>query len=414
MADSNSSFVKKGSEDSEKTLKWEVEHRTPLGSKIVHFGWKNINPSYFKKYSYNTLTVRFYHEPIPYGIAAYCDWIVTDSFFYGETSRPKFVYVFKGKGHGLQRFLREVVPLVTSPFVLLIASGDVTVPKNTDQRIQRLPGFSSDPGGGPNWNVITTHPMIIHSFIENVDSTHPRVSSLPTGMVRHDYMGCLENVEVSRCKKTVDTHIAELAGNYSWFNIYTRPVWVLSMDRVRSGMNQWADRGQTWLACRVSPFCFTANELGRGLQGPLKNDSVLAAHAASAASNGGKVNFEGDQDQGDFKKMIAQSKFLLIIHGGGLDPSPKCWETIALGTIPILVSGPLDDSYSHLPVAFIKSSTDFLQGGQKSMALLDKWMKELGPYYEVGSEKRNQTLYRLSLGYWWTNIQNKYSSLTSS
>lgn len=59
MADSNSSFVKKGSEDPEKTLKWEVEHRTPLGSKIVHFGWKNINPSYFKKYSYNTLTVRY-------------------------------------------------------------------------------------------------------------------------------------------------------------------------------------------------------------------------------------------------------------------------------------------------------------------------------------------------------------------
>ena len=92
--------------------------------------------------------------------------------------------------------------------------------------------------------VITTHPMIIHSFIENVDTTHPRVSSLPTGMVRHDYMGCLENVEVSTCKKTVDTHMAELVGNYSWSNIYTRPVWVLSMDRVRSGVNQWADRGQ--------------------------------------------------------------------------------------------------------------------------------------------------------------------------
>ena len=38
----------------------------------------------------------------------------------------------------------------------------------------------------------------------------------------------------------------------------------------------------------------------------------------------------------------------------------------------VKVSGPLDDSYSHLPVAFIKSSTDFLQGGEKSMALLDK------------------------------------------
>ena len=57
--------------------------------------------------------------------------------------------VFKGKGFGLQRFLQEVVPLVKSPFVLLIASGDVTIPKNTDLRIRTLPGF--DHTGGPNW-----------------------------------------------------------------------------------------------------------------------------------------------------------------------------------------------------------------------------------------------------------------------
>ena len=54
------------------------------------------------------------------------------------------------------------------------------------------------------------------------------------------------------------------------------------------------------------------------MQGPLKNDSVLAANTAVAASHGGKVFFEGEQDQADFKKMIVQSKFLLIIHGGGL------------------------------------------------------------------------------------------------
>ena len=72
-------------------------------------------------------------------------------------------------------------------------------------------------------------------------------------MVRHDYMGCLENVEVSSCKKTVDTHVAELVGNYSWSNIYTRPVWVLSMDRVRSGVNQWADRGQVLYITNTPP-----------------------------------------------------------------------------------------------------------------------------------------------------------------
>ena len=92
--------------------------------------------------------------------------------------------------------------------------------------------------------IITTHPNILHSFIENVDATHPRVSSLPTGMVRHDYMGCGENVVVSNCKRTVDTHVAELVRNYTWSDIYSRPVWVLSMDRVRSGLNQWTDRGE--------------------------------------------------------------------------------------------------------------------------------------------------------------------------
>ena len=54
------------------------------------------------------------------------------------------------------------------------------------------------------------------------------------------------------------------------------------------------------------------------------------------------------------------------------DPSPKCWETIAIGAIPILVHGPLDDSYSQFPIAFINSSTSFLRGGKQSMELLEK------------------------------------------
>ena len=42
----------------------------------------------------------------------------------------------------------------------------------------------------------------------------------------------------------MDTHVAELVRNYTWSDIYSRPVWVLSMDRVRSGLNQWTDRGE--------------------------------------------------------------------------------------------------------------------------------------------------------------------------
>ena len=90
-------------------------------------------------------------------------------------------------------------------------------------------------------------------------------------MVRHDYMGCLENVEVSSCKKTVDTHVAELVGNYSWSNIYTRPVWVLSMDRVRSGVNQWADRGQVLYITNTTPCVYLISFLGAYIHSSIRS-----------------------------------------------------------------------------------------------------------------------------------------------
>mmetsp|Transcript_3145 Transcript_3145/g.4437 ORF Transcript_3145/g.4437 Transcript_3145/m.4437 type:complete len:239 (-) Transcript_3145:141-857(-) len=227
-------------------------------------------------------------------------------------------------------------------------------------------------------------------------------------MVRHDYMGCLESVDVSSCSHTVDTHIAAMARNYSWSDIYTRPVWVLSMDRVRSGLGQWADRGEAWLACQRSSFCFTANELSQvDLQH--RTSSAMVSKGGNSSSSGGKVVFV-EQEQGAFKHMIASSRFLLIIHGGGLDPSPKCWETIALGTIPILVSGPLSDSYSLLPVAFVDSAADFLANpANQSMRLLEQWLRELGPYYVPHSELRNQTLRRLQMAFWWHRIEDKLS-----
>jgi hypothetical protein len=36
---------------------------------LSSFGWKNVAPSKFHIYSYETLTVRFYQEAFPYGIA---------------------------------------------------------------------------------------------------------------------------------------------------------------------------------------------------------------------------------------------------------------------------------------------------------------------------------------------------------
>ena len=95
-----------------------------------------------------------------------------------------------------------------------------------------------------------------------------------------------------------------------------------------------------------------------------------------------------------------------MVHGGGLDPCPKLYHSILLGTIPIIESNTLDDAYEDLPVAIVPSLKEFLNINQteKTQSLLDQWSKKYAPYYEKHSALRNQTLHMLSEEYWWGKI----------
>jgi hypothetical protein len=97
-----------------------------------------------------------------------------------------------------------------------------------------------------------------------------------------------------------------------------------------------------------------------------------------------------------------------------MDPSPKAWEAIMVGSIPIIARSTLDDAYQHLPVAFVESWEELLlvveepapedqqqdqqrdqqQGGGSSKLAkrLQQWVAELAPYYEEGSALRRKTL----------------------
>ena len=92
--------------------------------------------------------------------------------------------------------------------------------------------------------------------------------------------------------------------------------------------------------------------------------------------------------------LLQSVPFVACAHGGGIDPSPKAWEAIMAGTIPIVQHSPLDDAYAQLPVAFVNSWEELLQpeSEEKLASVLTRWITELQPYYEVGSVLRTETL----------------------
>ena len=145
-----------------------------------------------------------------------------------------------------------------------------------------------------------------------------------------------------------------------------RTLQILVSDRAREGTGQWATRAKVIKMCDLLPkYCLRPpqmTELG------ISHDKYVT--------------------------LLQSVPFVACAHGGGIDPSPKAWEAIMAGTIPIVQHSPLDDAYAQLPVAFVNSWEELLQpeSEEKLASVLTRWITELQPYYEVGSVLRTETL----------------------
>jgi hypothetical protein len=97
-----------------------------------------------------------------------------------------------------------------------------------------LRGFS----GGNYFDRLVNHPQVAHWYAENRDTTHPKFSSLPTGMLQ--YSPDLDNITSS---------------DSPYIPIEKRALRFMSADRVRAG-SQWQERadvlGQWWLIALIS------------------------------------------------------------------------------------------------------------------------------------------------------------------
>eukprot|EP01036_Dinobryon_divergens_P057105 gene57105-76255_t len=103
-------------------------------------------------------------------------------------------------------------------------------------------------------------------------------------------------------------------------------------------------------------------------------------------------------DRHTWLKTVSQYQFIAITHGGGIDPCPKLFDALIVGTIPIIEITALYDAYEHFPVVFVRNLTDFMTWPNASL-VMERWVNKLEKYYEPGSHLRNQTLHRLNAKY---------------
>ena len=289
---------------------------------------------------------------IPEGISAEADWALMVPCMFGNVEKPpRIIFVHN---HMLPHFVESPLRFMntSSRFVLVSGGTDMTVPRQIDQRYrQPFRGFGGNDGGN-FFNLIVSSPMVIHWFAENRDLLHPKLSTLPTAM---------------SISGNPDALLKDIPDPSTILPVTQRPMKVLSSDRVRTGTGQWGLRAEVKGLCSSMPeICLTPPDAG--------SEGIART---------------------DYLELLVSAPFVACVKGGGIDPSPKAWESILAGTIPIIQSTWLDDAYSQLPLVIIHDwHTVFNQSRSTTeiQAMLHAWASALAPYYEVGSAKRNATL----------------------
>jgi len=288
------------------------------------------------------------------GIAAQCDWVLlsdaqpplTDLQRTRLTDTPRHIFLsLRNPFAALAHFATEVLPGLRMPFVLVSGSEDCTLPRQCDRRWRAYTAAEQQMIA-----TILGHPLLIRWFAENLeDDSNPQFSPLPTGMVYPD-------------------GVPSALPPVSHPPLHSRPLKVLCGHRVRNGA-QWKLRREVTERAQSdwTSFCTVP-------------DSELP--------------------EPEFLALMRSHAFVLCAEGGGLDPSPKAWQAILSGAIPIVRKTGTYKAYSQLPVAFV----DDWQSNSLTTEKLLAWREALAPYQDTPA-LRAQTVTRLGLAYWWNQIK---------
>jgi len=223
-------------------------------------------------------------------------------------------------------FHDKILPLLKHPFVIVIAGEDVTIPQQVDPRWRR---FSQKEQS--KIISIFEHTLCRAAFVENLDAFSPmvplNVRPLPLGVV----------------KSMSPLHISDFKRFDRANNILSRPLKVTDFNRVRNGRGPWQTRNQVRKLCQTTWKSFALVQSG---------------------------------PHSKFLTEVAKYPFTLCVQGGGLNPCPKVWESILVGTIPIIKNNPMAPAFKDLPVVIVDNWT------QESITTvkLQGWRRNLLPF----------------------------------
>lgn len=94
----------------------------------------------------------------------------------------------------------------------------------------------------------------------------------------------------------------------------------------------------------------------------------------------------------EFRRELQQHPFTLCVEGGGIDPSPKAFEALLQGSIPIIRDSDLADAYKHFPILVIPE--------WEAKHLTPEILRQARGDILEGWPDWTDVLERLSLNYW--------------
>jgi len=294
------------------------------------------------------------------GIHSYWDWSIGNRLVGWKKIRlgncwgnpsilPKIIFI---ECYSFKLFFYNIYPYIPEyhKYILIIGDNDVTLPTNIDARYPSNYTMSNN-----MWDTIVENPQIIHIFCTHlVIPATDKYSSIPVGFNPAEHPN--NNID----------HLLKIPLN---LDIMSRPLKIKCCCRIRSG-KQWKEREKVKELCKTVWKEFT------------DWNSI---------------------PQDKFFYEIQNYSFLLCPHGGGIDPNPKAFSAIYVGTIPIIKRFMnCEIIYYNLPVVFIDEWTSDAITQEK----MQKWRSELKPYFYDNS-KRSQVIEKLTTEYWLTKIRKK-------
>ena len=296
----------------------------------------------------------------PRGIHTYCDWSIgcrLDAWNKKEKITcwgnpdilPKIIFI---SCSGFKFFFNTIYPYIPKchKYSIIIGDHDVTIPSNKDLR------YPSDYTMSVNmWNEIVENPQIIHIYCTHLTiPATDKYSAIPVGFNPQEHPN--HNID----------HLLNVNIN---LDIMKKPLKIKGCCRIRRG-EQWKERKNVKELCKAE-----WNNLVDWGEIPTRN----------------------------FFYDIQKYSFLLCPHGGGIDPNPKAFSAIFVGTIPIIKKFiNCELLYHDLPVVFIDEWTSESITEEK----LQKWRSELKSYF-YDTTKRSKVVEKLTTKYWFTKILNK-------